>query len=175
MQTLLSALLLLVSIFSAQAEEMPIAPMNNARITELLERLDFETVGEDGFWRVVLNGRTMMIVTDENADRMRIMSPVTAADALDQQMLLRLMQANFDSALDARYAIARGTLWSAFIHPLTPLSDEEFLTGLGQVFNLAETFGESYSSGLLIFGGGDSADIREKQVIEELLEKGLSI
>ncbi len=31
------------------------------------------------------------------------------------------MQANFDTALDARYAIAKGALWSTFIHPLSDL------------------------------------------------------
>jgi len=39
------------------------------------------------------------------------------------------MQANFDSALDARYAIAKGKLWSAFIHPLSELNEEQFFSG----------------------------------------------
>ncbi len=85
------------------------------------------------------------------------------------------MQANFDTALDARYAIAKATLWSTFIHPLRSLDDEALLKGLGQVVNLANTFGSTYSSGLLIFGGGDSRGIQEKELIDHLIKKGLAI
>ncbi|MCZ6664709.1 MAG: type III secretion system chaperone [Gammaproteobacteria bacterium] len=149
--------------------------MSNQRIGELLANLDLDLSGDDGFWRLVIDGRTVMIITDENADRMRIIVPVTAAEALSEDLLVRVMQANFDSALDARYAIAKDTLWSAYIHPLRSLDDKEFLLGLGQAVNLANTFGKDYSSGLLIFGGGDSRGIREKELLDELVEKGLAI
>ncbi len=85
------------------------------------------------------------------------------------------MQANFDSALDARYAIAKQTLWSVYLHPLSSLRDDEFLTGLGETVNLVSTFGTTYSSGLLNFGGGDSQAIKERQLIQELLDKGRAI
>ena len=106
---------------------------------------------------------------------MRIIVPIGPADALEEPLLVRLMQANFDSALDARYAIARGVLWSTFIHPLASLDDAAFLLGLGQTVNLANTFGDSYSSGVLLFGGGDSRGIRERELLEQLIEKGLAI
>jgi hypothetical protein len=85
------------------------------------------------------------------------------------------MQANFDSALDARYAIAKETLWSAYIHPLSTLSDEDFLSGLGQTVNLVDTFGSSFSSGSSTFIGGDSSGLKEKELIKELLKKGKAI
>jgi hypothetical protein len=81
-----------------------------------------------------------------------------------------MLQANFDTALDARYSVAKGVLWSLYLHPLESLSDEQFLASLGQVVNLAASFGTSYSSGGLSFGGGDSSEL-----IQELLDKGLSI
>ncbi len=134
--------------------------MSNARIGELLDNLDLQAEGGDGYWRLVVADRKVMIITDEAADRMRIISPVTPTDALTEELLRRVMQANFDTALDARYAIAKDTLWSAFIHPLPALDDEAFVLGLGQVVNLVNTFGDSYSSGLLMFRGGDSGGIR---------------
>lgn len=167
------ALLIALPCLAATADTA--APMTNARIAELLARLDADAVGGDGHWRLVLGERAVMVITDAQADRMRIIVPVTAADALEPELLMRLMQANFDTALDARYAIARGTLWSAFIHPLSTLGDEAFLLGLGQAVNLANTFGSSYSSGVLMFGGGDSRGLREKELLEELVEKGLAI
>lgn len=155
--------------------EQAIEGMDSARIGEILEKLELESVGSDGRWRLVLDGRAVMIITDEAADRLRILTPVTAAEALTEDNLRRVMQANFDSALDARYAIAKGTLWSTFIHPLRSLDDESLLLGLGQVVNLANTFGSSYSSGILLFGGGDSGGIRERELIDELVKKGLAI
>ncbi|MGR8919196.1 MAG: type III secretion system chaperone [Gammaproteobacteria bacterium] len=149
--------------------------MDNARIAAVIERLGIEAVGAAGQWRLVVDGRALMIITDEKHDRMRIMGHVTAAEALDEALLTRTMQANFDTALDARYAIARNTLWSVFVHPLSTLSERDFLLGLGQVVNLANTFGSSYSSGLLSFGGGDSGAIRERELLDELLEKGQAI
>jgi len=83
---------------------------------------------------------------------------------------------NFDSALDARYAIAKGVVWGTYIHPLAVLEEKEFISGVGQVVNLALTFGTSYSSGALIFQGGDSQELQQRrQLIDDLLKKGLEI
>lgn len=84
------------------------------------------------------------------------------------------MQANFDSALDARYAIAKGKLWSAFIHPLSELNEEQFFSGLAQTITLVKSYGETYSSGALIFKGGDSDGLNNK-TYKDVLEKGLKI
>ncbi|MEM7524503.1 MAG: hypothetical protein AAF360_12240, partial [Pseudomonadota bacterium] len=88
--------------------------------------------------------------------------------------LLRLMQANFDTALDARYAVAQGRLWSVYIHPLSALGKDEFISGLGQTVNLARTYGSLYTGGALTFGGGDSNDIH-RALIDDLLKKGEAI
>lgn len=58
---------------------------------------------------------------------MRIIMPIGDADEIDKESLLRMMQANFDSALDARYAIAQGSLWGVFIHPLGSLIERQRL------------------------------------------------
>ena len=85
-----------------------------------------------------------------------------------------MMQANFDSALDARYAIAQGLLWATYIHPLAPLQKNQLISGVGQVVNLALTYGTAYSSGGLSFNGGDSNGIT-RELLEELLDRGQSI
>ena len=102
------------------------------------------------------------------AIRMGELIPIEGTDNLSKDELLRLMQANFDSALDARYAIAQGQLWGAFIHPLSSLTDEEFLLEIGQTANVVASFGSGYSSGMFIFGGGDSGEIERKRFLEEL-------
>lgn len=149
--------------------------MTNRKIAELLDRLDVEVQGQDGLWRFLVNDVEVTIITDENADRMRIIAPVAETDELLANEYERVLQANFDSALDARYAIAKSVLWSAFIHPLSPLTDRQFIEGLGQVVNLVTTFGTSYHSGSAVFGGGDSRIIEEQELIKQLIERGLAI
>ena len=120
-----------------------------------------------------LNDVPVTLVFDVNADRMRLVSQIRQSDGLSAAVLKRMMQANFDSALDARYAIAQGQLWSTFIHPLSSLTQEDFVSGIAQTVTLVETYGTTYTSGAGVFGGGDSADEIQKQL--ESLLKGKDI
>lgn len=115
-----------------------------------------------------LEETTVTFVVDVNANRMRLFSQIAPSDALSGPQLRRLMQANFDTALDARYAIAQGQLWSTFIHPLTSLSQDDFVSAIAQTVTLVKTYGTTYSSGGMSFGGGDSnAEIQKR--LESLL------
>ncbi len=144
--------------------------MTNDRLESIIRKIDAEAEGRSGFWRFTVAERELLVITDDNANRMRILTGVIEVQDLEQQRLTRLMQANFDSALDARYAIARGMLWSAFLHPLSTLDERDFISGIAQVVNLAVTHGSTYSSGGITFGGGDSEGL-----IQELLERSNSI
>jgi hypothetical protein len=48
---------------------------------------------------------------------MRVLVGIVKVDKLDPEIYLRLKLANLDSALDARYTVVRGVLWSVFLHP----------------------------------------------------------
>ncbi len=149
--------------------------MTNKRIYDLLRQIDENVAGENGLWRLKVRTFEVSIITDERADRMRIIVPIADANQMNQKLLYRLLQANFDSALDARYCVAKGILWSAFIHPLGALDEAQFLSGLQQTVTLAATFGTSYSSGLLMFRGGDTNGLRKKDLIEQLKGNGQRI
>jgi hypothetical protein len=117
-----------------------------------------------------IDDTVVTLVFDINADRMRLFSQIGASDGLSGPQLRRLMQANFDTALDARYAIAQGQLWATFIHPLTSLAQDDFVSALAQTVTLVKTYGTTYSSGGMSFGGGDSnAEIQK--LLERLLEE----
>ncbi|MEL6258514.1 MAG: hypothetical protein AAFQ67_05615 [Pseudomonadota bacterium] len=107
------------------------------------------------------NERDFILVFDENAGRMRLMTPVAPAAALGPDLLERVLQANYDAVLDARYALANDLLWSVFLHPLPSLTQRDFISGLAQTATAAETFGTSFTSGAVVFGGGDSAELHE--------------
>ena len=105
---------------------------------------------------------------------MRAMVPIRAIDGMSEEDLRRVMQANFDTALDARYAVANGRLWGVYIHPLSPLRRDQLISGLGQTVNLALTYGGLFTGGALSFGGGDSVPL-QRELIDRLLEKGQDI
>ena len=147
------------------------AGMTLERMIEIVRSIDEKAEVSGNAMRITVAGVTVTIITDPKSNRMRAFVAIQTLDGVDQALLHRLMQANFDSALDARYAIAQEHILSVFIHPLKELTDEEFIVGVGQVINLVKTFGTSYTSGALIFGGGDSQNLHRK-LIDKLLQKG---
>ncbi len=155
----------------AQPDAAPEPPMTLQRLTSIVEAIDPEARIFGPAMEFTLDGIPIVIVTDPAADRMRAMVPIRSAEGLDPEELMRLMQANFDSALDARYAVAQGRLWGVFIHPLSPLEREQFLSALVQTINVARTYGSAYASGAITYGGGDSNGIY-RELFEELKKRG---
>jgi hypothetical protein len=141
-----------------------------ARMADVIDALDPDAERNGNNWQLTVEETSLLVVTDITNDRMRILTAIAMADTLPSEALLRLLQADFDSALDARYAIAQDLVWGTFIHPLSSLTTREFASGLLQTKSLADTFGTTFSSGILTYGGGDSSAIIEKQ-LEELLEE----
>lgn len=150
-------------------EKLP-GKMTLAAMLDLVRRIDPEAEIDANSAQFTVGDRNLMLVGDENAGRMRIMSPIARVEALEQDMLPRMLQANFDAVLDARYALANGIVWSVFIHPLPPMDDAQFANAVSQVFVAAETFGAGYTSGALIYGGGDTNE-EHARVLEELKRK----
>jgi len=103
-------------------------------------------------WQFQLQGRSMVVVANEQHNRMRIITPITQVQELSSEELFKMMVANYHSALDARYAINQeGVVVAVFLHPLTSLQQPDFRSALNQVASLATTFGSNYSSGELYF------------------------
>ena len=92
------------------------------------------------------------LIVDEQANRMRLMAPVVEEKELAEQDLKILMEANFDRALDAKYAVSNGVLWSVYAHPLKELYKEQVIDAFNQVRNLVYNYGTSYTSTIIVFG-----------------------
>jgi len=128
--------------------------MNNQRIGQIVKEYAGEIdEAELGYWKFSYQEQYLLIITDESHNRMRVISPVAQTSELDDELIRECMKANFDRALDARYAISGEYLWSAFIHPLTELKDTQLIDALDQVATLAKNFGSSFTSSELLFGG----------------------
>lgn len=165
------ALIFLAGSLTAQEAE---PPMDYERLGKIIFALDPEAQPHGPGFQLTVSDVSVLVITDVNADRMRTMVPIRSAEGLTTDDMQRMMQANFDSTLDARYAIANGTLWATFIHPLSPLKKDQLISGLAQTVNIAQTYGTLYSGGAHQFGGGDSGNL-QRDLIEELLKKGEEI
>ena len=130
--------------------------MDNQRMQTIIESLSDRIEGDLGYWSFDVESREVVVITDVDADRMRIMTAVLETNELAAEEAGALLAANVDRALDARYALARGYVWSLFIHPLSPLTEAQFIDGVSQVVTLAENYGTSYTSTNLVFGGGQN-------------------
>lgn len=129
----------------------------NAMTQDEMEKVVIESVDvieqKKGYVVFLYKKVRMALISDVTHDRMRIIAPVTEYSKLTLEQVNKVMESNYHKALDARYATSDDILYSAFIHPMSPLSANELTNALNQVATLALTFGNSYSSGELSFAG----------------------
>lgn len=155
----------------APSQETAPAAMDLDRLNTLILKINPEATREENMWQFQLAERVVYVVADPAADRMRVMSPIAQTGTLPPELYERMLQANFDAALDTRYAIAQNLVWSAFIHPLGSLTERELLSGTAQTVTAAINFGTSFSSGATVYGGGDTNGIIGRELLEELLKR----
>ncbi len=138
--------------------------MDNQTLGEIIEAIGDSIEGDDGLWQFQLHGRLMVVITDENHNRMRIISPIVEVDELEESLLKNALIANFHTALDVKYAISEEILWSVFLHPLQELTHQQAEDALIQVYRAADSFGTTYSSTDLVFpGGGEEPEETPKE------------
>lgn len=168
---ILAALIVVAAPLRAQEAEPPMSP---DRLIAILIALDPDATPTPAGIGMTIGDVPVLVVFDPPANRMRAMVPVASADALSEADLRRMMQANFDSALDARYAVANDRLWSVFIHPLRELQRAQLISGLVQTVTLARTYGSFYASGATVFGSGDSSALHD-ELLEQLQQRGADL
>lgn len=134
--------------------------MTLGTLGQLLDRLLEEKEGSEGFWHGQRAGVTVYVVADEEHDRMRIMSPIGEMRKADAGFLSILLQANFDRALDAKYALRKKEVWSVFMHPMSTLVPDDLGTFIDQVSRLVQNTGTTYASSELVFGVDEETEAR---------------
>lgn len=126
------------------------ALLRNSNVTAL--------AGDVGRWQFEYDGVFMMLVTNEEFDRIRLVAPIAGPEEITAEQLQKMLIANFHTALDVRYAIGglsnRPAVVSVFVHPLSSLTDDFFYSALDQVSSSVQTFGTTYSSGELVLQQG---------------------
>ncbi len=146
--------------------------MNNASLNEIITAVSDSIQGNNGRWQFSIKNTPFICITDPANNRMRIISPIVESNKLDDELKTNALAANFHTALDVKYAISEGILWSVFIHPLKELTKLQVEDAISQVFFANRTFGTIYTSTNLTFGGNNGENSNapiEKQ--EEEIKK----
>jgi hypothetical protein len=125
--------------------------MTTTAMGKLLESYLTELEGENGFWRGNRNEVPVFVFSDDEHDRMRLMAPIGVVEELDSELLHVLLQANYDRALDARYAMRNKELWAVVVHPLATLATDDLPSLFDQVVMLVKNTGTTFSSTELVF------------------------
>jgi hypothetical protein len=97
-----------------------------------------------GGWTFRYGGAYFALAADPTHDQMRLFTVVAAEQQFGDGQLEAMLEANFRSSHEAKYALNRGKVLAVFCHRLSDLSEEMLLSGLSQVMQLLLTFGTSY-------------------------------
>ena len=127
--------------------------MNNDTLETIYTTVSDSINGQLGMWQFHIKSVPLISITDTKHNRMRIMSPIADSNTLNEGLLKASLVANFHTALDVKYAVSDGVLWSVFIHPLKELSEEQVKDAVSQVYYANINFGTTFTSTSLTFPG----------------------
>lgn len=160
MRTGILALILWLGAMHSAAADDPRAgdrsPMTEEYLASLVRSMAPAAAGIEGALTFRFSGVEIRCISDTEHDRMRLIAVITPVSKLTGEQIGRILEANFHTALDARYATSQGNLYAAFLHPLSALTEVELRSAVSQVANLVRTFGATYSSGELVYRSGDT-------------------
>jgi hypothetical protein len=125
--------------------------MTTTAMGKLLDSYLKDLEGEKGFWRGNRDEVPLFVFCDDENDRMRIMAPIGVIEELDPDLLHVLLQANYDRALDARYAMRNKELWAVVVHPLATLATDDLPSLFDQAVMLVKNTGSTFASTELVF------------------------
>lgn len=147
-KSFLLTFLLVLSFISIQAQ------MTNQKMDEIFKKEATEVEGNLGGWQMIYGEQLIVVITDEKANRMRIFTPVVEEEKTKRGDLKKMLEANFHSALDAKYCLYNGFVISVFTHPLKELTDMQLIDAMRQVVTLVNNYGTTFSSTGWVFGSG---------------------
>ncbi|MCW5517434.1 hypothetical protein [Muriicola sp. Z0-33] len=150
MKTLQFFSLLLCGLFLSPGYAQEMHP---EKIKELIVQVADTVQSNGNTLQFLYKERMLICIYDENANRMRIITPIVEREQLNEDQILNALVANYHSALDVKYALSDEIIWSVFTHPLKELYPHQVLDAIDQIWAAANTFGTTYSSTHLVFPG----------------------
>ena len=71
--------------------------MSGETLAELIQKFDEDAKVQSNGVQFMLNERELFMVFDAKADRMRIITPIAQAGLANEEVLTRMLQANYDA------------------------------------------------------------------------------
>ncbi|GGD17206.1 hypothetical protein [Hyunsoonleella pacifica] len=144
--------------------------MNNEKLQEIYTSVSDSINGNPGGWQFFIKEVPIISITDTNHNRMRIISPIADSNSLNDELIKAALVANFHTALDVKYAVSDGVLWSVFIHPLKELSEHQVKDAVSQVYYANINFGTTFTSTSLTFPGNLNKEVEDEAPKEEKIQ-----
>ncbi|MCL6293453.1 hypothetical protein [Jejuia spongiicola] len=137
--------------------------MDNKTLESIYTSVSDSIQGKNGSWHFFIKDIQLLSITDTKNNRMRIISPIADSNSLNNDLIKAALVANFHTALDVKYAVSDGVLWSVFIHPLKELSKNQVKDAVSQVYYANVNFGSTFASTSLVFPGKLSKEEKQKE------------
>ena len=141
--------------------------MDSHKLKVLITQVSDTLQNSGNAFQFLYKEKLLICIYDENANRMRIMSPIIERQEVEEEQLLNALVANFHSALDVKYALSDEIIWSVYTHPLKELRDYQVTDAIQQVYSAAITFGTTYSSTNMVFPGNSKKEEKPKKILQK--------
>ena len=141
--------------------------MSGERLKDLITEVADTLQNTGNAFQFMYKEKLLLCIYDENANRMRIISPIIEREKIEEEQLLNALVANFHSALDVKYALSDEIIWSVFTHPLRELTEAQVKDAISQVYWAAVTFGTTYSSTNMVFPGNSNKQEKPKKILQK--------
>jgi len=167
MKNYILILFLLVS-YTTFSQEMTLTKLN-----EIIKEAGDNVELNGSRWNFLINKKPLIVIADSTHNRMRIISPIMEIDKLSEELKTASLMANFHTALDIKYAITDGILWSIYVHPLKELTKGQVIDAMSQVYYGNANFGTTFSSTSLVFPGrrSNNKEPEKKKEDNKIIEK----
>lgn len=117
-------------------------------------------------WQVESRDFRLLVLLSEDSSWLRVLLPIAPANQV-QPFLEKLLEANFDTTQETRYALHQNVLWGVFQHPCLTLNQSDFLTAIQRLLAL-------HKNGLSEFFN-ELIETRIRQIIQVAKQQGQSL
>ena len=88
-------------------------------------------------WQIDRDGMTILIILSEDKSWLRILTAIAPLQEI-QPLLIPILEANFETTGEIRYALAENALWAVYHHRVASLLEEDFCHAIDSLMSLAQ-------------------------------------
>jgi len=88
-------------------------------------------------WQVKNSQIHLLVILSEDHSWLRLLTPIASANEA-QSLLPQLLEDNFDTTQEVRYALGQDVLWGVYHHRLESLTQEDLTNAIASLVSLVE-------------------------------------